>query len=208
MIFTETLPKHSMELLKKIQQIEEFQNFSLVWWTNLALRYGHRISIDLDLFTNIEFDEESIDQAINTNFTNFKKIKQSKQSLLYYINDTKVDILLYKYKYLNPVQYVDGINMLHTNDIIAMKLSAISMRWSKKDFYDIYELMKNFDLWYMIDLYSQKYPKSDSSIPVIWLWYFDDADKEPNPISLNKTTRMQIKKHINKELDIYIRSKL
>ncbi|NJL74979.1 MAG: nucleotidyl transferase AbiEii/AbiGii toxin family protein [Saprospiraceae bacterium] len=34
--------------------------FALVGGTNLSLRFGHRLSIDLDLFTNEPFDTEYI----------------------------------------------------------------------------------------------------------------------------------------------------
>ena len=40
----------TLELLEQLMNVPELQNFSLVGGTALALKYGHRTSIDLDLF--------------------------------------------------------------------------------------------------------------------------------------------------------------
>jgi len=41
-------------------ELDSLKDFSLVDGTALALKYGHRVSIDLDLFTNQEFNKEYI----------------------------------------------------------------------------------------------------------------------------------------------------
>jgi hypothetical protein len=42
----------TLELLEKLMQVEELKDFALLGGTSLALRWGHRISEDIDLFTN------------------------------------------------------------------------------------------------------------------------------------------------------------
>jgi nucleotidyltransferase AbiEii toxin of type IV toxin-antitoxin system len=45
-------------------QMPEFRQFNLMGGTALALQIGHRISIDLDLFTHDEYDSDKILQAL------------------------------------------------------------------------------------------------------------------------------------------------
>lgn len=51
MLHKETVAESTLELLKQLMALAELSSFSLVGGTNLALRLGHRISVDIDLFT-------------------------------------------------------------------------------------------------------------------------------------------------------------
>jgi hypothetical protein len=50
MLHFESIEGHTLGILKTLMQIDELKDFDLVGGTALALRYGHRSSIDLDLF--------------------------------------------------------------------------------------------------------------------------------------------------------------
>ena len=63
-------------------------------------------------------------------------------------------------------------------DIAAMKLSAISGRGSKKDFVDIYFLLKQFTLKELIEFYTQKYFDGSEYLVLKSLTYFNDADTD------------------------------
>ena len=41
--------------LERLMEIDEFNPFRLVGGTSLSLRYGHRMSDDIDLFTDAEY---------------------------------------------------------------------------------------------------------------------------------------------------------
>ena len=41
--------------LERLMEIDEFKPFRLVGGTSLSLRYGHRMSDDIDLFTDAEY---------------------------------------------------------------------------------------------------------------------------------------------------------
>lgn len=58
----------TLSLLKKLQEIPELSNFYLIGGTALSLKYGHRISIDIDLFGHVEFDKEAIIKALENKF--------------------------------------------------------------------------------------------------------------------------------------------
>ena len=52
MLQTQTVDRDTLGLLKDLMATPELQQFALVGGTNLSLRLGHRLSVDLDLFTN------------------------------------------------------------------------------------------------------------------------------------------------------------
>ena len=52
-----------LECLRKIMTNKAFDNHYLVGGTALALQRGHRISIDIDMFTNVLYGEGSVPKA-------------------------------------------------------------------------------------------------------------------------------------------------
>jgi hypothetical protein len=46
----------------------ELQDFSLVGGTALSLLYGHRMSVDLDLFSNKPFENSTITDCLKNKF--------------------------------------------------------------------------------------------------------------------------------------------
>ena len=57
MLQLSTIDTSALELLKFLMDREEFQNLRLVGGTALALQLGHRISVGLDLFGEIDYAE-------------------------------------------------------------------------------------------------------------------------------------------------------
>lgn len=56
MLQIKTVEPNTLAVLNQLMQLPELQHFSLVGGTALSLRYGHRISINLDLFSEQPFD--------------------------------------------------------------------------------------------------------------------------------------------------------
>src|SRR6478735_6401995 len=123
----------TLELLKKICAIQELMPFGLGGGTSLALRIGHRLSIDLDFFINSNFNTGSVFQIITKNFSSPELLFEQNQTMMFNINDVKVDFVLYPFPWLQPFDVVEGVRLLSINDIIPMKLQAASNRNAKKD---------------------------------------------------------------------------
>lgn len=66
MLSYKTVEPHTLELLKKLTKEPFFAETRLVGGTALALQYGHRMSIDLDFFGNME-DSKKASQLFTTN---------------------------------------------------------------------------------------------------------------------------------------------
>jgi hypothetical protein len=117
-----------MEVLIKLMQIPELQSFVLVGGTNLSLRFGHRLSIDIDLFTKELFSPDAMYPALKQHFDHVDLSGKNDSMLFIYINDIKIDLVTLPYEYIKPIEHINTIRMASTEDIIAMKLNAISTR--------------------------------------------------------------------------------
>ena len=84
MLFFSAVSPEALELLKDVQGLSILNDFYLVGGTALALRYGHRISVDLDFFTDKEFDTNIVIDTLQEKFDattkQAEKIFQSKKS--------------------------------------------------------------------------------------------------------------------------------
>jgi predicted nucleotidyltransferase component of viral defense system len=206
MLQTKTVEPNTFSVLKKLMEIPELMQFSLVGGTALSLLYGHRMSVDLDLFSNKPFDNDELINLLETNFEGFStRVKAMKFGIFGYINEIKVDIVRHPHILIRPINTVEGIRMFSTEDIIAMKVQAILGRGKKKDFWDIAELFKHYTVDDFINFHAQKYPNQFLMISIPQaLIYFADADESEDPISLNKQTWAQIKNAINKKVSDYL----
>ena len=65
-----------------------------------------------------------------------------------------------------------------------MKINAIVNRGSKKDFYDLAALFKIHPLESILAFYQEKYRPATLLMAIRSLAWFDDAEAEPDPVSL------------------------
>lgn len=208
MLYTKTVEPRTFSLLKKIMSIPELADFTLVGGTALSLRYGHRISIDLDLFATEPFDYFTLREVLQNTFgENFNdENKESRFGLFCFINSIKVDIVRYPHKQIDATVIKDSIRMYSSRDIAAMKIQAILGRGRKKDFWDLAELLTHYSLEEIIGFHSQKYPSHQLliSIPQA-ITYFDEADESEAPKSLKGQTWKSVKKIIQQQVNDYLK---
>jgi hypothetical protein len=183
MLQKQSVNKQLFELLENLMNVPEFKELYLVGGTSLALQIGHRISIDIDLFGKIELDEFEINSLVSK-FGTTIQLSKSKNISIYSINNIKVDLVNYPYKWIEPPVTIDGLRLAGKKDIAAMKLNAIAGRGSKKDFIDLVFLLQTFSLKEMLGFYNQKYPNGSEFMVLKSLTYFDDADLEPDAVML------------------------
>jgi hypothetical protein len=203
MLHYETVDEGTLGLLKQLQSLDILSEMRLVGGTSLALQIGHRKSIDIDLFgiLNVEFDI-LIDELKTLGEVVLLKNSKNIHSLL--INDIKVDIVNYNYKWLTNKMTIDNIYFATIEDIAAMKLNAILGRGSKKDFIDLYFILKNYTLTTLMDFYIKKYHDGSIFLVLKSLAYFDDADEQEMPFMFHNTSWQTMKNNIKKALADYI----
>ncbi len=203
MLRLKTIHNDTYNLLRELSESRELDSFALAGGTALALMLGHRISVDLDFFTQNEFAGFELLDRLNQRFdtencstmVNSLSLSIKRKGL-----SVKIDFIRHDYPLVNPIRTVGSIRLFSLEDIIAMKLNAIANRGAKKDFYDIYALLAKFSLREMLGFFEVKYPKMNTFAVTKSLVYFEDADLDPDPISLVDVSWEDIKKEIQTKL--------
>jgi predicted nucleotidyltransferase component of viral defense system len=201
MLHPEAIEPGTFSLLRRLMAMESLYPFSLVGGTALALRYGHRSSVDIDLFFNEEFNQTQITLELEATFQQRFVYKQqhTQFGIFCFIEDIKVDLVHYPHIPIAPPEVTDQIRIYSNPDISAMKIQAILGRAEKKDFWDLYELLQHFSLQQIIDWHKQKYPSQMLAISIPHaITYFVDAEDSETPVSYRGQTWEQIKKEYQK----------
>lgn len=201
MLQTRTVEPRTLELLKQLMALDEIKPFYLVGGTALALQLGHRASIDLDLFTVEQYDMEALINLLTKKY-HLSIEYQEDQMLITYIDGIKVDFVKMSYPILFPPLYEDGVRMLDIRDIAAMKLKAITQRGSKKDFYDIFFLIRDYPLGDLLGFFKKKFTQYHIFHVIKSLYYFDDAEQYANPTVFDKKITWElVKKTVKNAVD-------
>ena len=188
-MYTEAITADLLEILREIMQMDEFAEFALGGGTSLALRFGHRKSVDIDLFNNQSFKTELLLQSLKNQFQVVEIHGRTQGSLNLSIRGVKLDILHHAYEQVLPFELIEDIRFLSIDDLAAMKINALTNRGSKKDFSDLLLLHENnLPLGRAVALFSKKYGTGGRFLAIRSLQFFDDANREPDPVYLNGWT--------------------
>jgi predicted nucleotidyltransferase len=181
------------QTILELQNLPSLAQFALGGGTNLALRYNHRISIDIDFITSVIIERKGFDQIIeevenlygkkqvNTILLNreldeqflFLKMFISKEDQV-----IKVEFLQ-NMKCLFPPEIFEDIRIIHKTDIGLFKLMSASNRFAKKDIYDldyITEEIPLIELFHHFKIKSKKFNLPEHQT-------IFDLDIETNPIN-------------------------
>lgn len=204
MLQTRTIGPATLGLLKKLMSIPEVDQFYLVGGTALALQIGHRMSIDIDLFTINDFDSYELIETLNKDFI-VSIESESSNMLITYIDNIKVDFVKMGYPLLYKPILSGNIRMLDNRDIAAMKLKAIMQRGSKKDFFDMYFFLQQMTLESMLQLFKKKFEQYELFYAIKSLTYFNDAENDADPIVFDKNvTWAKVKSSISEEVNKFV----
>lgn len=183
------------DILFKLMHNDLFQDFRLVGGTNLSLRYGHRKSVDIDLFTDKEYGSVGFNRLEDYLKSEFKYYDCPDPSNIvgfgrsYYVGESarecvKLD-LMYTDSFISPIDNVEGIRFAAIQDLMAMKLNAINHGARKKDFWDLHLLLEHFDINYMIDMFKIRHSwEFDINEIKRKLVDFREIDDDFNPICM------------------------
>jgi hypothetical protein len=196
MLFLQAIDSGSLELLASIMSDPSFRDFYLVGGTGLALQCGHRRSDDLDLFCRHSFEPLQLLPLVEK-YGDVNVTGEEKNTLNCFVNGIKLDFIGYPYPLIADLNITDNIRIAGIPDIAAMKLSAIAQRGSKKDFFDLFELLNRYDLSALLGFFKLKYPTIDSFHIFRSLTYFEDAEIEKEPKVLKAITWEQVKDKIS-----------
>lgn len=200
MLSYRTIEPHTLELLKYLMAEPYLKDCRLVGGTALALQYGHRSSVDLDVFGVIP-DNDAALQDILEGFGQIHGQMTSKYIKSFIVDGIKVDFVNYaRYLWLDEAVVEDGLRLASPKDIAAMKTYAIQNRGSRKDFIDMYFLLQHFTLEEILGFYAQKYPNYSMFRTRMALTYFEDAENKECPPMFIKADWNEIKEFISQKV--------
>ena len=169
----------------------------------LALHFGHRISVDFDFFTPSHFKAKEIVKKLEKISRFVFQEAEEKDTLLGIFEGVKFSLFRYDYPLVfKPIKYL-GVLLADPKDIAAMKLAAIMDRGTKKDFIDIYFLIKKgISIEKAFNYYDQKYRLLANNLYSLikGLSYFDDAEDSDMPEMITKVDWEEVKKFLQNEV--------
>lgn len=208
-MFTNTLSKNAAGTLALLGKSEILKSAYLAGGTACALQIGHRLSLDLDFFTEKEFNTEIVLGQLK-NLPGFKLDETAKWTILGSFPKVKFSYFYYRYPLIKKITTFSKINIASLEDIAAMKIAAICDRGTKRDFIDLYFLAKKFSLEQIFKFYDQKYAMLSNNIVHIMrsLDYFVDAEPQKLPEMLKKVSWDEVKKFFQDQTIKLAKSKL
>ena len=208
MLSFQTVFPDTLELLKKLMQQPLLKDMRLVGGTSLALQFGHRRSVDLDFFGSTTEDIDELTAMMTECATDVEKSGCTKAIKAYFLDGVKVDVVNYRYDWIDEPVIEDGIRLASPKDIAAMKVNAVMGRGTKKDFVDVYFLLQHYSFEELIKLYLQKYTDGSEYRALLSMTYFADADPQPMPYMFQKVDWETIKAEIKRQVETYNRRKI
>ena len=177
-MFEEILPKGTVDTVEFLSP--HLDTFYLAGGTGLALQLGHRSSEDLDFFSAEQFNTDAILSVVLPD----KVFYTSLGTVHCEIKGIRVSFLYYTVPLVYPPLAWRCIKVAHLNDIVAEKIKTISQRGSKKDFIDLYAVLKlRYSVSEVCGHFKKRFEESDINFHHVLksMTFFEDAEQEPKP---------------------------
>jgi predicted nucleotidyltransferase component of viral defense system len=180
-------------ILEKLMEAKEFNQFRLVGGTALSLYCGHRMSVDIDLFTEAEYgtiDFDGIEYYLVKQFTyvDFNKLPvgMGKSYFVGYDSQNAIKLdLYYTEPFIDNVVEIDAIRMATIEEIIAMKIDVIQRTGRKKDYWDLHELKDQYNIKDMLAFHLKRYPYTHNEKQILNNFVdFKEANDDFDPVCL------------------------
>lgn len=195
MLYWNTVNDVLKSSLLVLMEAEELKEFRLVGGTALSLHLGHRMSVDIDLFTDTPYgsiDFDSIEIFLKKSFSYFDGTFGGNPGMgkSYMIgseknNAVKLDIYYSMDPFFQNLLIKDAIRMATVEEIIAMKVDIVQRGGRKKDFWDLHELLAKYSINDMIELHRQRFEWThDEALILEHFIRFEHADGDFDPLCL------------------------
>lgn len=201
----EAVLKETLAGASVLASCQWLSDFYLAGGTALALQYGHRMSADLDFFSSNNLLLASDRRMILKDLAPHKVFVEEEKDATLHLRLLKTHVSFFNYQYplMKPLRTWQGISVADPIDIGLMKIGAIMGRGSKKDFFDLREiLLREMELTKLLKLSKKKFKLSlDFPLQACRaMVFFDQAESEPPPRMLAKTSWAETKLFFQREV--------
>lgn len=194
------LDNKRIELLRKIVKTISLNNYYMVGGTALSLQLNLRESFDFDFCTSDMFNSDVLLSELKS--IGNTEVKQNQKGTIDVLLDgVQVSFFFYQNNLVENIvknDEIPNLRMASILDIAAMKVAAIGGRGAKKDFFDLYNIMKkcNIDTEKLASAVIKKFGTNVNYVNMIMgLSYFEDAESEELPKTFVEYDWNTIKKH-------------
>ena len=191
--------KNRYELLKKISEVLSINDYYMIGGTALSLQLGLRESYDFDFCVKNVFNNEILLNELRT-IGKVEVIQNQKGTCDVFLNEVQVSFFYYPNTVINDfvkTKEIPKLKMASILDIAIMKIVAIGGRGAKRDFFDLYNIIKKCNIT-TNELVSGLIQKCGNNINyaniIMGLSYFEDAEHEIMPITFVDYDWEKIKK--------------
>lgn len=183
-MFESVLTPEIQAIIDLISRWPPLPNFYLSGGTAAALQIGHRISNDLDFFCQDDFRHQDHTRSLRA-LGRFVVDYTDVNTLVGRLNEIKVGFFHYPYRLLKPPRRWRSLKIASLEDIACSKIDAISSRGKRRDFIDLYFIMKALRLGLdeLFQAFEKKYSREQHNLVHIRksLVFFIDAEEDPDP---------------------------
>jgi hypothetical protein len=182
------LPKGSQDFLAAITAHvpRTLRGWTLAGGTGLAMHLGHRLSEDFDFFKTTAADLNRLLETLRA-LGPSEVLQEEDRTLTLLLKGLKLSFFLIRDPFVFPTASYSFFEVADVRDIALMKLVAIANRGSRKDFVDLYCILRRGqDLQELFSWLPGKYGKGRVNEYQLLksLCFFEGAEQEPPPIML------------------------
>jgi hypothetical protein len=163
------------------------QGFYLAGGTGLCLRLAHRRSVDINLFRDAEFDPAAVLEELQAEGLQPTNVRTKANTLWFDVNGVPTSLMAFPYPRVASSSPALGVQVASLADIAAMKVEAIASRGARKDFIDLYFVCNDgLTLAGAVSSFERRFASAhpDLAHRLKALVYFEDAEREPEPLLL------------------------
>jgi len=139
------LSKEQTEILEALKRSVLLNSLLyLAVGTGLALILAHRKSANFDFFSKAEFSPEKILEQLKKYFkvNQISMAEMKKDTLIVFLENVQVSFFFYNYPLLKPLIKKNNLSIASVEDISTMKMISIIQRGLKKDFIDLWTIIR------------------------------------------------------------------
>ena len=198
-LYYDTVSTPLLSILRRLMSAEVLNDFRLVGGTALALQRGHRMSVDIDLFTDLDYADMPVADMRNYLEKEFpvhrgtESMEMPANGYHIFLSEgqeppIKVDFF-YTEPFIFPAIEEDGLRIADQREIAAMKLGVIGNQiYRQKDYWDVHDLLEDYSLSEMIQWALQRDPYSFTKEDIIkGLQQVNQVEESPMGIVSLKT---------------------
>lgn len=215
------LTLHWEALIPKVRQVitgikgtSIFNDFYLGGGTGLAFQIGHRLSVDIDLFSGenllISQDRYRLFEMLSKEGLT-KVVSEEDGTLKLDFQEVILSFFHYPYPLVTSLVEAEGLKIASLPDIGLMKIAAIIGRGTKKDFVDLYFVTKEgSSLEELLRLGTKKFShvRDFKAQSLKALVYFEDAETQRLPKTLRFVAWKEVKRYFKDEVSKLIKKEL